>query len=135
MCSSDLGSSGTALGAREFNFSMPQIWSRFYAVKRGQVSPHYVVTEMMSRLAKSVSAGRVNQAANQFLDDALLDPELGKILLTKYEPATFAASIRRLRTYRRGYLVPLFEGMAENQEADPGSEVEREMRKVVGLEQ
>lgn len=73
--------------------------SKYYEVARGRVNPLYFGTYMAGKVARGAVRKQSEQAYQKLLDDALLDKDIARGLLTKYNPANRAAMERKLRTW------------------------------------
>lgn len=70
--------------------------SRSYSVKRGVVSPTFVVLETLGRIARGRFARVSSEQFETLLDRALLDPELAKTLVMEYNAGNAKVIKRRL---------------------------------------
>lgn len=83
--------------------TMPGLWSRFYAIARGVVSPRFIASEVGSRIGQFVLGRITTGKVNALIAQALKDPEVARTLLLRDTEVAPLLLARRLH----GHLVNL----------------------------
>lgn len=83
--------------------TMPGLWSRFYAIARGVVSPRFILTEIGSRVGKRIVDKISDEKVTALTVQALKDPEVARTLLMRDTAVPPLLVSRRLH----GHLVNL----------------------------
>lgn len=83
--------------SQNLGISIPQVLGRAYNVKRGVVSKTFVIMEGASRVINRVLHGHTQEQSRRLLEEALIDPDIGKLLITKVTPQNEVQIAKRLR--------------------------------------
>ena len=111
--------------------TLPGLLSRFYSLARGVVSFRFVRAEIGSRVINNLVQRTTKAKVNSLMQQALVDPEVAKTLLTRITTQTEDAVIRRLRAHLAN-LGPVALGETEEGGTIPASEALEPTPRLIG---
>lgn len=83
--------------------TLPGLWSRFYSIARGVVSPRFVISEITSRVGQRILNKVSDEKVGALMAQALKDPDVARTLLMRDTEMSPLLVARRLH----GHLVNL----------------------------